>query len=157
MKWLANSPIEAYWPPTSRPERSSTETPPLRGSFLPATIAQMARRSLGSPPYPPICLVDTDNQLVLDDVQQTRRRWKTGVSLCVRTKHGPPNRGGYFFHFKQSKHATNQFSLCDFEGRHVGDFSLEDLLDFINHCSGRRFDMKSFIRCQQFINLLKDS
>jgi hypothetical protein len=77
-----------------------------------------------------------------------------GVTICLRYPDGPKGRGGYFFHFKPAK--DDEFSVYDFESRHVVDLSADAIVAFINHCTGQKFDEASFNLAQSELNFLKD-
>jgi hypothetical protein len=78
-----------------------------------------------------------------------------GVSVCLRFPGGVDNRGGYFFHFRQGT-KMNTFELFDFEKKLIKILNGEDLVKFINHCSGKKFDNDSFLLCQNEINFRSD-
>lgn len=73
--------------------------------------------------------------------------------LCIRSKKGNPQRGGYFFFIERSE---EQWYLYDLERNYEGVFALERLVRFINHVSGRRFDEEILVFCQRVVNLRKD-
>jgi len=116
----------------------------------------MARNTIGAPPFPPVVIFDDGDLFTrqkLDSLLKTRR---DGVSICLRYADGPPTRGGYFFHFGPSKNTRGMLTLYDFERRDVKDFDPDDLIRFINHCTGQQFDEDSFLLCQSELNFLQD-
>jgi hypothetical protein len=114
------------------------------------------RNSIGKAPFPPVVLFDEDRNLSLADLLRIARRRPTGVTICVRYPDGPPNRGGYFFHFVATSQELTKFNIFNFENRFVKELSAQELVCFINHCTGRQFDENAFILCQTELNFLKD-
>ena len=78
-----------------------------------------------------------------------------GVSLCVRSRTGHENRGGYFFHLLPDKELTG-CTLFDFEKTAVIRLDLDQATALINHCSGLSFSEESFELCQTVINFRLD-
>lgn len=83
-----------------------------------------------------------------------RNRIGEGVSLCITSGSGDPNRGGYFFHLRQT---TVGFEFATFD--RMGVLTLgsgEECAGFINHVSGRVYQEDMWLRCQM-VNLRPDS
>ena len=117
----------------------------------------MPRNLIGDPPFAPVLLFDENRDFTVDDLSRIARNRPNGVSICIRYPEGPPKRGGYFFHFAPVADQRDEFNLYDFERRLVAVFTAEALTVFINHCTGRRFDERSFTLCQKELNFLKDA
>ena len=116
----------------------------------------MRRNLIGEAPFPPVLLFDENRDFTLDDLLRVTTERPRGASLCIRYPEGPAKRGGYFFHFAPSPVRADEFAVYDFEKRLVNTFSAASLVAFINHCTGRKFDERSFILCQTELNFLKD-
>jgi len=116
----------------------------------------MPRNVIGDPPFPPIVLFDESRDFTVNDLERISRERPDGVSICVRYPEGRENRGGYFFHFALSQERVGEFQVFDFERRPVKIFPAASLVEFINHCTGRRFDERVFVLCQTELNFLKD-
>lgn len=114
----------------------------------------MAKNSIGQAPFPPVVLYDMKDLFSLAELTKIAAARPKGVSICLRYPDGPKGRGGYFFHFMPAK--DGKFAVYDFEKRHVATFSAVELVAFINHCTGRKFDEASFNLCQTELNFLKD-
>ena len=111
----------------------------------------MPRNIIGAPPFV-VRTLDTDEPLTLAQLQNALGE-SPAVSLCVRSVSGPNNRGGYFFHFQR---AATGFLVCDFEKNAIGVLEPPDLVRFINHVSGRRFDPEMLSFCQSVVNFRQD-
>ena len=98
----------------------------------------MAKNTIGPPPFPPVVTYDMKELFSLDELKMLAEQRPAGVTVCLRYPDGPKDRGGYFFHFAPSK--EGKFALYDFEKRQAVDLSAEELVSFINHCTGRKFD-----------------
>lgn len=119
----------------------------------------MPRNPLPNPPFPPLAILEQDTPIRADQIHEllnTRVR-KDRISLLLRSEHGNPNRGGYYFHFIKSASPGNTYNLYDFQKRQVASLSEEDLILLINHCSGRAYSEQSYMICQNEINLRDDS
>jgi hypothetical protein len=101
----------------------------------------MAKNTIGAPPFPPVVVIDKNEPITQADVDLMLAERPHGVSICLRYAHGGTTRGGYFFHFQPSANETGQLSLYDFEKLHVVNLSPTALVAFINHCTGRQFDV----------------
>ena len=111
----------------------------------------MPKNLIGAPPYT-IRTLDLDRPLILDDITPFLNDG-TGVSFCIRSADGHAKRGGYFFHIKKN---GNMYNISDFVNNDVCDFNASNLILFINHVSGRRFDSKMFSFCQLVVNFRQD-
>ena len=117
----------------------------------------MPKKTIGNPPFPPVVPFDENREFTLDDLSQIALKRPEGVTLCIRPPAGPPDRGGYFFHLVPPDGGNSKFRLYDFEKKLIADFGAVKLVAFMNHCTGQRFDQRSFERCQNELNFLKDS
>lgn len=111
----------------------------------------MPRHTIGSAPFT-VRLIDTDSPID-QELLTSALGHSAGVSLCIRSVEGHPDRGGYFFHVEQSE---QEFIVRDFERHEVKSFDLATLVRFINHVSGREFDHDMFLLCQAEINFKED-
>lgn len=116
----------------------------------------MPRKVIGQPPFAPVVLFDEARDFTTEDLFRIRSERSNGFSICIRYAYGPPNRGGYFFHILPIVDQNLAFELYDFERRLIAKFKPDDLVLLINHCTGRRFDEKSFKLCQTSLNFLRD-
>ncbi len=114
---------------------------------------KMPNFDLARQPQYPIKTLDTDKIIppsqiasLLSDCQQ--------ITLCVRSKNGHPNRGGYYFCI--SEKSANTYDLETIEGVYVDTFSLDDLTILINHASGKKFSQQMLDYCQNSINFRAD-
>ena len=105
-------------------------------------------------PYPPLVLVESDNPIEWDFlIRQINDRLSSGVSICLITTSGNPDRGGYFFHFKKF---NETIVLSTFDRHEALSFdNTNDFTEFINHASGREYSSKMW-KLSQFINLRTD-
>jgi len=116
----------------------------------------MPRNVIGDPPFAPVLLFDEGRDFTLNDLRRITKKRPRGISLCIRYHGGPEKRGGYFFHFAPKRGRADEFEVYDFEKCPLKNFSAADLVVFINHCTGRKFDEASFILCQTELNFSKD-
>lgn len=114
----------------------------------------MAKNTIGTAPFPPVVTYDMNELFSPAELKKIAQARPKGVSICLRYPEGPKDRGGYFFHFALAK--EGKFAVYDFEKRHVVDLTAEELVAFINHCTGKKFDQASFELCQSELNFLKD-
>ncbi|GIW90591.1 MAG: hypothetical protein KatS3mg109_1023 [Pirellulaceae bacterium] len=98
-------------------------------------------------PYPPLILIQSDKPLTWHDLlPRICCRLGNGVSICLQTNAGHDNRGGYFFHFKKT---SDGFVFRTFDRPNVLTLSSEqEVVAFINHCSGRRYDQQMWEQAQ---------
>lgn len=115
----------------------------------------MPRNIIGQVPFPPLIVVNTDNPLKLEEIDAMLVERPTGVSICIRSQDGHPNRGGYFFHFSKD-FELGEITLFDFEGRSLHTFIPASFSNFVNHCTGNVFDDEAFRLCQAKINFRQD-
>lgn len=114
----------------------------------------MAKNTIGPAPFPPVVTYDMEELFSVSELKKLAGQRPKGVTVCLRYPSGPKDRGGYFFHFVPLK--EDRFAIHDFERRRVIDLSTEELVSFINHCTGKKFDQRSFDLCQNELNFLKD-
>lgn len=113
----------------------------------------MPNFDLSNQPQYPLVTIDTDDAIENNQISSLFNN-QNGVTLCVRSATGHPNRGGYFFCI--SKTNNNNFNLETIEGVYVDCFTLESLVKFINHSSGKKFDPDLLDYCQNSINFRND-
>lgn len=81
-------------------------------------------------------------------------RLSKGVSICIVSASGEPNRGGYFFHIRQK---TDRICFSTFDRENVISFeNTSKCADFINHVTGRKYDQEMWEQCQ-YVNLKTDN
>jgi Ca2+-binding EF-hand superfamily protein len=77
----------------------------------------------------------------------------SGASILVLASGESASRGGYFFHIEQT---GDSFTFHTFDRRSVITFeSMDDVLRFINHVAGRKYDSQMWERSQE-VNLRTD-
>jgi len=105
-------------------------------------------------PFPPLVLVQSDSALTWAELlPKIDGRLKEGVSICIQSESGHANRGGYFFHITQT---SNGFVFRTFDRQSVLALQTEaEVVAFINHCSGRRYDQTMWEHAQ-LVNLRSD-
>jgi hypothetical protein len=116
----------------------------------------MPRKSLPGLPFPPLARFDTDEPLTEAVLQKLFKKRRRGLSLCVRSKTGHANRGGYFFHLLPTGDGRHTYGLYDFEKNLVIDLTLAQVTALINHCSGLAFSAEVLSLFQTVINLRSD-
>lgn len=121
----------------------------------PAHSALMPRNELGGLPFPPLKRLDTDQPVTQAQLRRLLSHSPRGLSLCVRSRSGHENRGGYYFHLRPNKELTG-CTLFDFQKTAVAALDLSQAVALINHCSGISFCEKSFDLCQRVINFRLD-
>ena len=114
----------------------------------------MAKNSIGKPPFT-LKVLDKDEPLTMDDIDKLLKSTKGAVSLCLRSKEGHKDRGGYFFHFQKLPEGQT-YRVIDFERNEIATLKSDHLVSFLNHVSGRRFDPEIHTYCQQVVNLRQD-
>jgi hypothetical protein len=112
-------------------------------------------KSLGNVPFPPVKTHDASEPLTREILQDLFAEKPDGISLCVRRGTGHADRGGYFFHLQFQKD-SNEYKLFDFEKNPVANLSLEQVVEFINHCTGLKFSEWAFNFCQSTVNFKLD-
>lgn len=113
----------------------------------------MPRNTIGSTPFP-LRLVDKDGDITAEDIQTSFGK-SSAVTICIRSATGPAKRGGYFFHIEHVD-GIDEYRLYDFEQNIVATRTLDQLVRFVMHCCGRRFDEESHILCHSSVNLKQD-
>ena len=111
----------------------------------------MPRNLIGNAPFA-VKTLDTDTPIKREQIEALLSN-SNAVSVCVRTVNGPAKRGGYFFHVERS---STKFFIRDFEGVRIDELEGEKLVRFINHASGRLFDLEMLEYCQSVINFRED-
>ena len=100
--------------------------------------------------------VERDEPLTFADLSRVINSAKGGgVTLCLRSSNGHKDRGGYFFHI-QVVAKEDKYRIFDFEKNEVACLNGADLVSFVNHVSGRKFDPSVHKFCQQTVNLRLD-
>ena len=119
----------------------------------------MPRNPLPALPFPPLGILEQDTPIQAHQIQDLLSTRDVGdrISLLLRSENGDPNRGGYYFHFTRSTLIETTYDLYDFQKRKVASLSEDDLVLLINHCSGRAYSERSYMICQNEINLRDDS
>ncbi len=100
-----------------------------------------------------VMTIDTDNPISQEQLMDILNR-HNGVTLCVRSRLGHPNRGGHFFCI--SFNENREVVLETMEQVYVDTFSVPDCIRFINHACGLRFDQEMQLYCQNSINFRDD-
>ena len=116
----------------------------------------MPRNSLGRTPYP-LVRIDTDDPLTAERLSKLLDETNGGVSICVRSKDGHPNRGGHFFHMQREAASRGYIKLKTFDNENIDTFEIEKAVRLINHASGIVFDEEMLALCQNKINFRQDS
>jgi len=123
----------------------------------------MAKKAFLGLPYPPLVRLDRDVPVSVADLLALHSERPGGFSVCVRSASGHENRGGYFFHIVPSASAAGQYYLVDFERIIVTDslrreitFTIEELAEFVNHCSGLSFSERYLLLSQTDLNFRLD-
>ena len=104
-------------------------------------------------PYP-LVFIDINGPIRSSDFKMATAHSRRGVTLCIRTETGPDSRGGYFFHVKEI--TGGYFEICDIEKDFKDELTEEDLIQLINHVTGREFSERAFKYSIQQINLRHD-
>lgn len=105
-------------------------------------------------PYPPLVFIQSNSPLSWEMLKKrVRRRLSRGVSVCLQTKEGHDERGGYFFHFRRTPAG---FVFSTFDRQDVLTLATEEeCVAFINHVSGRQYSEDMWERSQD-VNLRTD-
>jgi hypothetical protein len=117
---------------------------------------QMAKNKIGNIPFPPLVKIDVNEPLSVDEVTKILKSRDEGISICVRSQEGHPDRGGYFFHILPKDKNITLCEIYNFEKKSVITLTVNNLTDFINHCSGLQFSKTAFHLCQSVINFRLD-
>ncbi len=113
----------------------------------------MPNFDLSNQPQYPIVTIDSDNTIQDDQIENLFIS-TNGITLCVRSASGHPDRGGYFFCIK--KEVDGSYQLETIEGDYIDSFDLCSLVRFINHSSGKLFDAELLDYCQNKVNFRND-
>lgn len=98
--------------------------------------------------------IETDSEIHQSQILEALGK-KQGVTLCIRSKEGHKNRGGYFFSIEKSTGKT--FNLLTMESDIiVRNLDIETLTKLINHAAGLKFDENMLQYCQNEINFRTD-
>lgn len=116
----------------------------------------MSKKKFEDIPFPPVVSVDTDTPVSIDQVSNILRQRLNGASICIRSREGHTNRGGYFFHVLPTNSDLSECKLYNFEKTLVDTLSVEKITAFINHCSGLEFNEWAFQFCQSVVNFRLD-
>ncbi len=97
--------------------------------------------------------IDTDKPIKQEKLIDILNR-QNGVTLCVRSHSGHPNRGGHFFCISYNE--KRNIVLETLEQVYVDTFSVPDCVRFINHACGLQYDQEMQLYCQNSINFRDD-
>ena len=108
----------------------------------------MAKERLPGLPFPPLVRIESDSPLTWPGLQDAvGKRLPTGVSICVIAEVGTKDRGGYYFHIRET---TSGFSFLTFKNRRALDVETpEECVAFINHVSGRQYSPRMWELAQR--------
>lgn len=106
----------------------------------------------GDPPFA-LAVIDSDSDIAWADVEPYLKSQGDSVALLVRNAVGNPGRGGFFFCLERDDEILKLF---DFAGEYIVSFSAAELIEFINHATGRAFSQAMLSRCQKEINFRFD-
>lgn len=113
----------------------------------------MPNFNLSQQPKYPIVKIDTNEAITVEQILSLFDA-AAGITLCIRSGSGHPDRGGYYFCIQ--KNDESSFSLETIEGVYVDKFNSDTLIKFINHASGRQFHADILEYCQNSINFRTD-
>ncbi|WP_040483792.1 hypothetical protein [Lyngbya aestuarii] len=114
----------------------------------------MAKKKFEGLPFPDLVKIDTDTPVSVSQISEILKNHPKGVSICVRSLDGHPDRGGYFFHFRSLD--RDQCQLYNFEKIPIEVLPIEQTILLINHCSGLEFSDWAFQFCQSVVNFRLD-
>lgn len=127
----------------------------------------MPKKSFHRLPYPPMVTIDQDEPIGPNEIAPVLYSRPNGVTLCIRSSavnSAKESRGGYFFHVAQNGDNFDQYSITDFDANPIKKldgslitFKIQELCDFINHCTGSKFSEKYLILSQTEINFRSDA
>ena len=100
-----------------------------------------------------VITIDTDEPVSQAQLMEILNH-QNGVTLCVRSGHGHPKRGGHFFCITYAE--NGEIILETMEQVYVDNFSVPDCIRFINHACGLRFDEEMQLYCQNSIHFRDD-
>lgn len=116
----------------------------------------MPKKKFENIPFHTVVRLDTNTPVSINQVKDILRNYPDGVSLCVRSAEGHPDRGGYFFHLLLTSNDLSQCELYNFEKTLVATLAVEQITLFINHCSGLDFNEWVLQFCQSVVNFRLD-
>ncbi|MDZ8184232.1 MAG: hypothetical protein RMX96_05130 [Nostoc sp. ChiSLP02] len=116
----------------------------------------MPKKKFADIPFPPVIIMDTDTPVSINQVSNILRERPKGASICIRSTQGHTNRGGYFFHILPIESDLSKCELYNFEKMLVATLPVEQIILFINHCSGLEFNDWVFQFCQSVVNFRLD-
>ena len=108
---------------------------------------------IGKLPFEPLVTVDSNSPVSPSLISEISDKRQSGVSICVRSEDGHAKRGGYFFHFKRD---ADKYILVSAMGESLIQLNLDQLVDLINHCSGRMYSDEIFRLFQSKLNFKSD-
>ena len=85
----------------------------LRENIYDLIIYDRMAKQIGKTPYKLVKL-DCDEIIDWDHINNLNENLENGVSLCLRSEDGHPQRGGYFFHFIKDSTNTDKYTVYDF-------------------------------------------
>ena len=105
-------------------------------------------------PFPPLRVLECDGPISWERLEQEiGDGLDEGVSLCLVTEQGEPDRGGYFFHLQRNNDGLAFFIFKQQEGedpKSVLTFETgEECATLMNHVSGRQYDGEMWSKCQE--------
>lgn len=110
--------------------------------------------------------INQDDPIKSDNINYILQERPDGVTLCVRSgaaEGANDNRGGYFFHVAPIRKSSGRYFITDFDAIPVRkldgkliDFDVQELCEFINHCTGVKFSEKYLALSQTEINFRSD-
>ena len=114
----------------------------------------MPTYELNNQPKYKLVTIETDSVITESKLNDLIRD-KQGITLCIRSKTGNENRGGYFFCIE--KNSNDDFKLLTMESIVITEsIALSKLTRLINHASGLAFDDNILHYCQNEINFRED-
>lgn len=115
----------------------------------------MSGFKLEKQPSYPLHIIDTDQPISEKLLSEKFDDKNNNIMLLIRSENGHEKRGGFFFSLKREPN-SNVYTLETIDGNTIADFNQKDLIRFINHVAGLKFDPEMLSYCQNTINLLSD-
>jgi len=115
----------------------------------------MPKKAFDGVPFAPVVRIEVSEPLSIDQLSPMLAERPGGVTICIRSDQGHVNRGGYYFHIKPDEEFQS-FTIYNFEKIHVASLSIEQLVAFVNHCTGLAFNDWAFQFCQSVVNFRLD-
>ncbi len=109
--------------------------------------------TLKNQPRFPIKVIDTSDPITTEQLGNAMAN-NVGITLCIRSATGHPDRGGRFFCIENTSHG--EYCLETTEGVFIDKFDSLTLVEFINHCTGLNFDQRMLLYCQNIVNFKSD-